>query len=220
MDFCDRLDLDHILTEGDRLYKTLNTFDMLSVDDLPCFVRVYDENVQIEFLQLETKLASLTYGAPFLRNIVSTTENVLFLLFMGGYTTAVISSQNFFYVFDSHSRDERGLNIANGRSVLLKFRYIFEIEKYIQVAYLKYRDQQQLYFQAQFIRIKTEVIEVISVCSKHKKSVKRNYNQQYYRKNSPNNSKRKRQIYSGKFGTSSHDKLKTNIRLCNDQVHV
>ena len=89
---------------------------------------------------------------------------------------------------------------------------------------MKYRDQQQLYFQAQFIRIKTEVIEVISVCSKHKKSVKRNYNQQYYRKNSPNNSKRKRQIYSEKFGTPSHDKLKADYeimkRLCNNQVHV
>ena len=81
----------------------------------------------------------------FLRNIVSNTENVLFFLFMGGYTTAVMSSQNFFYVFDSHSRDERWLNIANERSVLLKFQYIFEIEKYIQVAYLEYRDQQQLY---------------------------------------------------------------------------
>ena len=59
MGFWDRLDLDHILTEGDSLYKTLNTFGMLSDDDLPRFVRVYDENVQIEFLQLETKLASL-----------------------------------------------------------------------------------------------------------------------------------------------------------------
>ena len=103
VDFWDRLDLDHILTEGDRLYKTLNIFDMFSVDDLPCFVRVYDENVQIEFLQLETKLASLTYSDPFLRNIVSNTETVLFYLFTGGYTTAVISSQNFFYVFDLHS---------------------------------------------------------------------------------------------------------------------
>ena len=99
---------------------------MLSVDDLPRFVRVYDENVQIECLQLETKLASLAYGDPFLRNIVSNTENVLFLLFMGGYTTAVVASQNFFYVFQSHNQDERRLNIANGRSVLLKFRYIFK----------------------------------------------------------------------------------------------
>ena len=51
---------------------------------------------------------------------------------MGGFTTAVIPSQNFFYVFHSHSWDERRLNIANGRSVLLKVRYIFEIEKCIQ----------------------------------------------------------------------------------------
>ena len=74
-----------------------------------------------------------------------------------------MSLQNFFYVFDSHSRDERGLNIPNGRSVLLKFRYIFEIEKYIQVAYLEFRDKQQMYFQAQFIRLKTEAIDMLSI---------------------------------------------------------
>ena len=89
-------DLDHILTEGDKLYKTLNTFDMLSVDDLPRFVKMYDQNVQIEFLELRTKLARLKDGDPFLRNIISDSDNVLFLLFMGGNTTAIISLQNFF----------------------------------------------------------------------------------------------------------------------------
>ena len=69
---------------------------MLSVDDLPCLVRVYEYNVQIELLQLKTKLTSVTFGDPSLNNIVSHTENVSFLLFMRGYTTAVISSQNFF----------------------------------------------------------------------------------------------------------------------------
>ena len=54
----DRLYIDHILTEGDSLYKTLNRFYMLSVDDLPLFIRVYDENVQIAFLQLEGMLQS------------------------------------------------------------------------------------------------------------------------------------------------------------------
>ena len=120
-------DLDHILTKGDKFYKTLNTFDMLSVEDLPRFVKMYDQNVQIEFLELETKLARLSDGDPFLRNIIPNSDNVLFLLFMGGNTTAIMSLQNFFYVFDSHSRDERGLNIPNGRSVLLMFRYIFKL---------------------------------------------------------------------------------------------
>lgn len=79
---------------------------------------------------------------------------------MGGYTTAVITSQNFFYVVDSPSWDERVLNFVNGRSALLNFRYIFEIEKYIQVAYLEYRNQQQLYSLAQFIRNKTYFIDL------------------------------------------------------------
>ena len=79
-------DLDHILTEGDKLYKTLNTFDMLSVDDLPRFVKMYDQNVQIAFLELETKLARLRDGDPFLRNIIPDNDNVLFLLFMAGNT--------------------------------------------------------------------------------------------------------------------------------------
>ena len=89
-------DLDHILTKEDKLYRTLNTFDMLSVDDLPRFVKMYDQNVQIEFLELRTKLARLKDGDPFLRNIISDSDNVLFLLFMGGNTTAIISLQNFF----------------------------------------------------------------------------------------------------------------------------
>ena len=80
-------------------------------------------------------------------------DNVLFRLFMGGNTTAIMSLQNFFYVFDSHRRDERGLNIPNGRLVLLKFRYIFEIEKYIQASYLEF-SKQQMYFQVQFIRLR------------------------------------------------------------------
>ena len=87
---------------------------MLSVDDLPHFVKMYDQKVQIEFLELETKLARLSDGDPFLRNIIPNSDNVLFLFFMGGNTTAIISLQNFFSVFDSHSRDERGLNIPNG----------------------------------------------------------------------------------------------------------
>ena len=51
---------------------------MLSVNDLPGFVRMYDQNFQIEFLELETKLARLRDGDPFLRNIPDS-DNVLFI---------------------------------------------------------------------------------------------------------------------------------------------
>ena len=85
---------------------------------------------------------------------------------MGGNTAAIMSLQNLFYVFDSHRRDEKGLNIPNGRSVLLMFRYIFEIEKYIQVAYLEFGDKQQMHFKVQFIRLylsRRESIDILSI---------------------------------------------------------
>ena len=65
---------------------------------------------------------------------------------MEGFTTAVILLRNCYYLFDSHSRDERTLSVVDGKSVLMKFRDLYELEKYLQVAYLKYRDRQQAYF--------------------------------------------------------------------------
>ena len=69
------------------------------------------------------------------------------------FKTAIISSRNRYYLLDSHIRDERGLSVIDSTSVLMKFNDLFEIEKYIQVRYLEYRDRQQAYFQIQFIEV-------------------------------------------------------------------
>ena len=110
---------------------------------------------------------------------------------MGGNTTAIISLQYFFYVSDSHSRDDRVLNIPNDRSVLLRFRYAFEIKKYIQVAYLEFGDKQPMYFQAQCMRLRTEAIDMLSIFSKHKNSIRR----KNYQSNSTNICKRKKILF-------------------------
>ena len=47
---------------------------------------MYNQNVQIAFLEFETKLARLRDGDPFLRNIIPVNDNVLFLFFMAGNT--------------------------------------------------------------------------------------------------------------------------------------
>ena len=44
-----------MFSKGDKLYKTLSTFDMLSSEVLPHFVKMYDLIVQLKFLWLETK---------------------------------------------------------------------------------------------------------------------------------------------------------------------
>ena len=58
-------DLDHILVEGDCLYKILGTLDMLSVDQLPGFVKMFSHNIAVRYVV--TQLATLTSGDSFLR---------------------------------------------------------------------------------------------------------------------------------------------------------
>ena len=76
-----------MLVQGDLLHKSPNTYGMLSVDELPRSIN----NIQIEYLQLETKIATIKDGYPFLRNMVPLNNGTLFLLFMVGYTTALIT---------------------------------------------------------------------------------------------------------------------------------
>ena len=102
------------------------------------------ENVQ--YVRLETQLATLTFGDSLLRDVlrenVNNATTTLSLLLMEGFITVIIQSGSCYYLFDSHSRDERGLNVIDGTSVFMKFNDLFEIEKYIQVSYLEYRDRQ------------------------------------------------------------------------------
>ena len=60
---------------------------------------------------------------------------------MEGFTAASILLGNCYYLFDSYSRGERGLSMFDGASVLMKFRDLYELEKYLRVAYLEYRDR-------------------------------------------------------------------------------
>ena len=132
-------DLDYILTEGDILYKSLGTMDLLSAHELPRSVVMSNYNIPIDYLELETEIANLRTGELFLRRIISISayyHETMLLLFIGRFTTAIMKQHGYFYLFDSHSRDKRGLSIVGGTSVLLKFRDLTEVEKYIQVFYL------------------------------------------------------------------------------------
>ena len=146
-------DLDHILTQGDLLYKSLGKNCLLAVDELPRSVNINDNNISLVFTRLETKIATLADGDPFLRSLFRGYSDNLCLLLIAGYTTAILQHNNLFYLFDSHSRDMNGLCIADGKSILMKFESLLEIEQYIQVIYLEYKDKSQSYFQVQFINV-------------------------------------------------------------------
>ena len=77
--------------------------DLLSADELPRSVVMSNYNIPIDYLELETEIANLRTGEPFLRRIVSISVNdATMLLFMGGFITAIMKQHGYFYLFDSH----------------------------------------------------------------------------------------------------------------------
>ena len=56
----------HVLIEGDNLYKILHMSDMLSVDQLPAFLKMYNLDIPVQYLRLQTQLATLLKGDSFL----------------------------------------------------------------------------------------------------------------------------------------------------------
>ena len=54
-----RRDMDHILVEGDNLYKSLHTSVMLSIDQLPAVVKINNHDISVQYLRLETQLTAL-----------------------------------------------------------------------------------------------------------------------------------------------------------------
>ena len=115
---------------------------MLSVDQLPAFVKMYNHDIPVQYLRLETQLATLINGDSFLRDLLTAGGNngiTLCSLFMEGFTTAIILLRNCYYLFDSHSCDERDLSVADGTSVSMKFSDLCELEKYFQVVYSLFR---------------------------------------------------------------------------------
>ena len=62
-------DLDHILNEGDNLYKSLNKESFFSVDDLPRQIYIFRYIVNLEMIKETLHEGVAFLGEPFLRDI-------------------------------------------------------------------------------------------------------------------------------------------------------
>ena len=58
-------------------------------------------------------------------------------------------------------------SVVDGTSVVMKFRYLYELEKYLQVAYLEYRERQQAYFQLQFVEVNVGSNKKVDIYSQY-----------------------------------------------------
>ena len=117
------------------------------MEDLLHTVKLFDMDINVNFLNLNTRDVALADGLQFLRYCFSRNICDELLLFIGGNTKAIVPLLNKVYLFDSNSHDGRSLCVSDDTSVLLRFHDLLEVERYIEVTHLKFRDIQRLYFQ-------------------------------------------------------------------------
>ena len=148
----DGYDLDKILENGNQLFKSVNIFRILGVDDLPARVSTYDRVVDIIFLENKTGEIKLNVYRISMTDTLSTCSNhgKDALLVISGYVLGIIWGRNCFYLFDSHSKDGEGNISQNGTAALLKSDTFSNLEEYIKHIYYTGDNNETLYFQIQF----------------------------------------------------------------------
>ena len=145
-------DLDFILSEGDQLYKGSSVSTFISADELPQTIDIENNVVYVEKLRFQQGTTTRHPEKFFSSSYDSNTNNGNgFLLFIDGFTLSVIWNKANFFLFDSHSRNKDGQISENGTSVLLKFRSLNAVEKYVKEVYIVYLSLPTLGFYFMFI---------------------------------------------------------------------
>ena len=179
---------------------------MFSVDQLPVFAKMYNHDIPVKYLRFETEVATLINVVSFLRHLLTTGGNngiTLCLLFMEGFTTAIILLRNCSDLFDSHSCDEKTISVADGTSDLMKLSNLYEFDKYLQVAYLQYRDRQQADFQLQFVEVNVGSNEKVDIYSQYVRTVRLAYDRGY----SADIKRKQKEYYTSLKGSPQYRKM-------------
>ena len=93
--------------------------------------------------------------------------------------------------------------MVDGIRVLMKFRDLYELEKYLQVAYLEYRDRQQAYFQLQFVEVNVGSNEKVDIYSQYVRTVRLALNREY----SAGINRKQKEYYTSLKGSPQHSKM-------------
>ena len=214
-------DLDNVLNRGDQLYKTFNITEFLSIPDLPNEFVIEEHTFQVNLIYNETGLLSqnsIGFISKSYNSLQDTGTGLIFLI--NGFTFSVIWSKSGFYVFDSHSRDSEGFQTPNGTSVLLQFRTLSRVEKYILDAYLQGKSK-HLQYEIQYINIgvdKTEAGEMLRLYNKGRSQMSLTKCRSNISRSTKNDEVKKYQrLYmknyrSNIFGSEKHEEIKKQVK--------
>ena len=151
--YWDRKDLDFILENGDTIYKGLNTSEYLMFSELPREIPLFKSAVRVDFMENKFGFlnASSVPGSSLLDKQVSSESNGLLLL-IKGLCISVVWTKKHFYLFDSHSKNEKGECCPEGFSIILKFDGKTALESHIIKNYLTKEDGNKQ-FEIQYIKV-------------------------------------------------------------------
>ena len=113
-------DPDIISENEDRLFKSLNQYRSIGVDDLPRTVNIYSYPLDIFLLDSKTGEITLNAYLVSLKEIVESCLNIGSgaLLIVSGYILEPIWGKECVYLFDSHTKDYE-VNVSQNESAIL-----------------------------------------------------------------------------------------------------
>jgi len=116
---------------------------------------------------LESKYGVLTAcsqtGLIFNRNKPDSTADGALLL-LKGICISVIWTKKHYFLFDSHSKNEKGESCPDGYSILIKFNNKNQLESHILRNYINQQDTEPIQFELQYVNVSQENNENFLAC--------------------------------------------------------
>ena len=139
----------------DVLFKSLNNYRYLGLDDLPQEIFIENSSINVEFPNKGTEEITVWAYLVSITEIVHDCQQIStgILLIIDNYILGLLLGNHCIFLFDSHSKNEIGRMSAKGTAVLLKFDSLLSLENYIKSGYYS-NYPVTLYFQEQFLKLK------------------------------------------------------------------
>ena len=140
--YWDSKDIDFVVQNGDRVYKSLNREDYKMFNELPRMLTINNCVFSVEFLaDPESKLLnykSVPGTIIDIKNVNSQADG--FLLIINGKCVSVTWNKKNLFLFDSHSRNNLGKTCPEGTATLIKFSSKKALELFIISNFVKESD--------------------------------------------------------------------------------
>ena len=183
------------------------------MSELPNYVLIEDNNVEIEMLSSYSGLLGKNY--LFTEHLSYSDIGNGLIFTTGGYSFSLIWSKNSIFLFDLHSRDINGCFTDQGSSVALSFKTLIDVDQYIKTEYLKHLSNfHETQYELQYVRVtSSSVSEILDTIKKHRNRIQcdnRICEKRAEMFGTPEHDQinhRKREKYAQIVGTLEHDQI-------------